>query len=1609
MWGQNKTKWKNGISGLGKYGVNSNNEIIPNLQFQRKNFKGGIAKRFGEYNTVILEEEEEELQIRDRVGKGYLYIHGNNSPYYAGTIIYNRETELFSAIFEQNEYPVFSDCVIFKRMSYAKDKVGLVYGSTGKDRVRDYSPASIANGDVYTKRFEYQSITKSSLDQETAFRRDKNYYSKVFEELYEKGRPNEFETKLCCYQCGKYYYTGNLMPAENSKCVAINEEGANAAGIFYTIDGNKDKQVSNPQHKQYVAAEVWDNLKDCEIIRFNELDITKYKWDYRIIYYPEWYFGAAYINYYQGSMKGIQCNARYGLTKNGEPININQYTKENDFWYISYANFMYYVCSYNANWAEKPSPMVEITTQINQSITHAEDYRWEAVSWHSSKGVNYMTGNNWAPMEYQTGGVKSRPMAGAFYYDSGSDEYVRSCNFAKGRVSNRGGALHNAPGGFEVTTTRTCGHLIKGFTDVSLEISEYFLNLYDTTYRPAGEFLSDPANSESLTDDELAENGITPKNETTSVEEITKEQYYQGRIDPFEITMVSNFSTSNVNLQLYSPHVFFNRQKYNRIKETEEKLSDSSTENNLNYITIKLLQKNSDGSANSSGSGYVQVNDEDYINNYENGYYLKQKTRTERVSFYNKNTEQFEEYDAQFADGSEKVYFRDEDTDRPANNMFKKNELPSSMKHDSKGRTAEEGFEFRDINQRLCAALGKYSFLAIGYNTGWAGSVFNKYIFLNLLPDKEKIYEDSEDSDGSDMDTLDHNELGKINILNNPPKLLRILTSEELDAREEAYKKRMSGFNKKIRMTGSRYNLLQCESYWWWKWYKRDVGGCQYEGGGTFKISDRKVDVEYPWILLETTKTKSGVVYHTYGIDTRAGSSNLSYNYDDLKDLDGNSNTTFNDDFGSGNTSDINNGLNKYRYTEEVSPVWKNVNIPGAYLTYYSNLNRIGSSYAEYRLYFTRTKGKLLYAYNANYSIQRPWAGNIVTAAGCCPIRSKNKYFIFDGKRTDRQGNKKQKWAPSENLPTMQNRFFGSGATYVNFLGEGIYAHPDGDKFIIVTSWFSDAYEGLAGIELRLNKNFTTFADSKCSAGFSQSCDTALIACYQTAGPFVYSHNIFVKDKDSYKYQVNKGVFPIIKALWQPDKDSKIFKTIENALFMIETQCMIEGPEYYYSKSDNQEPPGFESNFTAYKSRGLMVAIKYNSADKYTNYVIDPDDKIGFFKYFKPQNEKRYPINCRQAYDAMPRALREKAGYYWECEEAFGLYEISSPFTFETQLAAKMSFCVRVGDNTAILFLLAYDIDKWPANGDGDNPTHDTQFPKIYAEEEYSFKSAYIPITFNGNSGAKAEAPFTDFVMMKCLRPLAVKKDKSDRALEKLGKAYFKWGKTTYPGIIVPKSYHNQTGYDLLPEYRFNEKKDESLQIKRGVVRLVRWRTMEWKAPKTNKKGEIQYTRDDEVEYEEYIGAIAQCAVSYTRPLKDSINQYYVGKTVLLCFYQKKGSKDFVVKNLHIPEKMVWQEENTTGTQAAAGTRDYREHLLNIASLGMIDTIIIEKKITKKRKKDEEEAKLFEVLAIPVITSDNQTYLAVTKDCEYWQIAGKVGSGSMQHLVAEFVENKEDE
>lgn len=1628
MWGGYLTKLKNGFSGIGKSKVNSNNQIIPDLPFQQQRFKGGISKRFGEYNSITLEKEEKEVIFRDPVGKGAIYIHGANTPYYSGDIVYNKITERFSSTFSQIDYPVFSDCIIFKRISTDKSQVGRIYGSHPNGRVRDYYPMKIPQGMCYIKRFEYQSITKSSLDQETKYRRDKNYYSKVFEELYEKGRPVEFEKVLCCRKCGQYYYTGSLMPEEKSPCIALTKDGSGKykgtvkeemAGKFYTID-SRERKVTNPLHTQYVDAEEFDNYKKgYKIIRFTELDITKYDYDYRILYYPKIRFPSYYIYQYQGALQGKKCSARYGITRDGSPITVEEFSQKNNFFYSSYANFMYQVCNWAQNFSKQAQCSVELTKKIQQTTRHYEKYVWEHASWHTSAGTNYMSdpsATNWNGFAFISGN-KTKQAYGAYYTDEG-DAVNKTCNFGI-----QGGTLH---GGAEYgySTGMSYAHRGKAFSSVDLKYHDNSAPLYSYEFEPApGEFIFDPLSSENdpLSEQDLNDNNITPKDESNTVNEEKEETTnYQWSGDPFEILYVSNFSKNDVDLQMYTPHVFTNILEYEEISPTSEKLM-SKSDSNLQYCTMVTMQKTSGGGASkgssfggSQASGYIYIDGLDITSYQNNMMYYKQKYVTKNTSSGPKD----------FAAGAEEVRYTEIPEYYPYNDRLKYNDLFFSPYYGGNGVGSYTGSgagkylsgkQFKEVNQRLATSLAKYSFLAVGASTGWAGSVFNKYIFLKCLPSNEW-------EEDIDTDKPDHSEIDGANGFNtdNMPPLFRPMTESEIEEMKRRYRRYFpsASYTFLVSRPAGKLSCLSADK----DFKDSDWGGgpfCHFKGSVSY--GRRSINTEGPWKLVDSGVHPKNHYYYPgwkweqykivfddeeYGFG--AYDNGLPYGVY----------TTVNDPY-NGYNGNGNERVerDKHKTLTEFSPVFKDADIPGYYYQAFSNLDQVSSSYAEYMMLVTREKGKLLTAYNANPRIQRPWAGNITTVAGCCPIRAKNKYFIFDSSRypDSYQTISKKPWAPISNTPDMQNRFFGSGATYVNYLGEGVYPHPDGDKFILVSSWFTDIDDGFSGIELKFNDGFTNFAKGKCSTGFNLPCDSALIATYNIAGPLISASNLFSKDNATSKYTTNKGVFPIIKGLWQPDKDSKGMKNIEHVLFMIETQCMIEGPEYFFSTSRSELPAGFEKSYQGYKSRGLIAAVKYKGKDEHEYYPLN-SEVIGFYKYFKPQNTKRDKINFRRAFDPMPRAMTKKTGYYYDCEEAFGLYEVSSPYAYETQLAAKMSFTVRIGDNTAVLFMFAYDIDKWPANIDSDNPTNDKQFAKIYKDEEYKFKTAYLSTIIDAN-GVKAQDAFNSFEMQYSLRDLTTRRSKSDRSLENEGYEYFKKDKQTYYGIIVPKDSTSKKGYKLLPQYIYDNKKDNKVQ--RGIARLVRWRTMTWECPKTSDDYKIIYNKDDEVTLEKYEGAIAQIAISFNKPLNEYVDQYYVGQTVLVLFYRKVGSNKVNVENLFIPKQMIWLEDKTNEEEILTDTHTYNKKLINIASLGMIDTIIIKKKnsTTKSNKysnlftsrKDKDEEATFEILGIPVISTDNQTYLAVTKDCKFWEIAGKVGSGKQVHLTAEFMENKENE
>lgn len=1595
----NFTKWLGGFSGLGRKGVWSQNNILPDEIAQRHTYQGVTTKRFGLWNTVRVTPEEPEIPPRNPRGKGIIYLHGStNGPFFEGEMTYDTYTERFEIKFEEISYPVYSDCANLRRMSELRENVGRVYGSIPYARIKDFQMAPIENGKTYIKRFEYQSVTKSSLDTTSPYRRNTEYYSKVFNELYEKGRPLEFEKKLCCSRCGQYYYTGALMPADQSASIAFQKD-EDAPGFFYTVDDREEMRVQNPQHKQYIKAEEIKNLKDYKTIRAVNWDITKQEYDYRILYYPKWNFFQGKITGYQGATQWIECENTYGIKsymemgEEGSYITVQDYAQQNTFSYISHISMMSQIvqmCGETKRWLFDQ----EITTQVARTTVDKDEYAYETLSWHHSEGRMYE--NARFPLyEYNTKSSDRRTF-GVFYTTKG--DTTVPCDFAPYWSAIYGGNTHySVTGGWPcVSTSRVFGHHWYNMEDVSLEYIKYdvkYLTWDENQNEIPGEFLIDPDNSPPLDDVDLNDEGIEPRNDEDSVDEEKKQfcpNLYQTSPDPFEITYVANFSTDDIELQCYVPHVFTNVQKYKEIGKLEKRLI-TATDEKVIYSTKILIKK-----SGTDGNKYSQVvapNAKDYIVTISNDlYYLKQhtETRTTLAILKDMETTVTDKFDFNF--GSEKVQYEDIVHHNLGPNWMNLDDLFNTPYYkygynlDNWERYGHDGYSFHNIEQRVLTAYSKYSFLAIG-TPGLDDSVFNQYIFLDFLEDKSTIGEE-------EMPVIKHGEHETEEIDNNfSDNLFDDMSDKEwqrISYNDNEYP------SKEWRLTETFLvsrppGKFTCLSY-------GTDAGCGKEDA-TVSIPDRGVTVEYPWILLKT-ENDDGWIFNTYGLDLDEHTKTYTWEeknpypaiHSDYRDSD------------EGYAS-IDPTPKKKKTPAEISPVWENVSIPSYYLWYWPYAwNQFALSYSERVLYCTKEKGHLLKLYNANYNFIHPWSGSILTGIGCCPIRLKDKYLVFDGEKTAT----KNAWAPSFNQPYMINRFHSSGCMFVNYISDGVYAHPDGDKFIIISPWFTDIEEGLSGIQLQIT-GLTDFANGKCATGFNISCDSALVATYNIDGPRVSSANIYSVDKESSsKYTVNKGIFPIIKGLWQPKADSKAASNMANALLMIETQCMIEGPEYFFGKNENDFPPGFEKDFKGYMSRGLMVAI--STGGKYHNYLIGGKD-CGFFNYFKPQNEKREKINCRRAHDTKPKAMRKEEGYYWDCEEAFGPYEIASPFTFETQIAAKLSFTVRVGENYCVLFLLAYDIDKWPCTAE-DTPSDETSYTEINPQEEYKFKSAYFALNF-GNGGTKPtwSEKFQDFTMEYIFTTVKLDRAEfSSRQLDKLGLKYFEYGKKTYKGIIVPKVYtgKNAHGLRMLPHYNIDESysKKEENKVKRGIVRLIRWRTFEWKVAKLEGDGITPQTdKNGDVQYDNYTGAIAQVAVDFDQTFQPDM--YYTGgdKSVLLCFYQKEKSTKIEVKNLHIPNVMVWQENKTTDADLLNNEYKYEEHLLNLTQVGIFDTVVIEKRAPSgTSKKDYNETFMLEALTIPVVSTSGHTYLCVTKDCEHWEIAGRVDQGVvLKHLAAGYL------
>lgn len=678
--------------------------------------------------------------------------------------------------------------------------------------------------------------------------------------------------------------------------------------------------------------------------------------------------------------------------------------------------------------------------------------------------------------------------------------------------------------------------------------------------------------------------------------------------------------------------------------------------------------------------------------------------------------------------------------------------------------------------------------------------------------------------------------------------------------------------------------------------------------------------------------------------------------------------------------------------------------------------------------------------------IMRPWKDNIITFTGLTPKKYNEIFFKDYEDRDNKRTNKIQRIIYINYLEEINvnyyNRFYKNGTPYQNYLIEGIYPDLASKHTYFVNSFVTTIQEGFSGVQIKLNGVYDE-ENLRISNAFNLPCDTALIAKVNVSDSVIVKHaNVFTKDNDL-GYDINKGIFPVIKSFWIPKKEEGVTNSVENAIFAIETQHLIEGPKLYFSHSPNDMPPGLEENYIGYKSRGLLISVC--GGGTYTNYFVG--EESGFFKYFPEQNTKRYPINANRAYDDDPWELAKEVGYYWQFEEAFNRLEVSGEYTFATQLAAKMSFGVRLCNNTSVLFMLAYDIDKWKPDDD-DKPTK-YEFI-INPEEEFSFKAAYFTAEF-GSVGNLVSFPhkFKDFQIQKTLRPLVTSSrnwtssklkdagreffvdDEKDEDATDFGDKGYKGDKKEYEGITIPKSLQGKKwGARVWYEFDENDKTLEDLKINRGVIRLVRWRTYTWKEKKVDKNGDLAKDKDGKQKYIEHQDAIAECAVAYTdgqttKPDNDYVDLFYTGKdTILLRFYRddskletkkKKNAVegedyknveicvgDVCVENMAIPELMVWQKATKDDTGKVSASKDY---LLKLSKLGIFDVITLQ-----QPSEEEDPDESFEVLAIPVVATaayqandrnaTSKTYFCVSKDCKNWEITGVIGDGFLSHTAA---------
>lgn len=1719
MWGDHKISWKKGSpNAAGRGAVQSNNEILPELDFQQKRFQGGYAKRFGEWNRVVIDNVVEIPEVEYKKKEGWLFVCGYISPkssyysqysnryqrYYAGELKYDTFTESFEDIWKEAEAWAISDSITSRRLSDDPKKVGLAFidinCSSYSIYRNPYLLQIIANSATddkkynchsvfpmcfpYIKRFEYQSITKSSLDQQSIFKRSEEYYSKVFVELFETPRQNinllkynydssgfvdgllkagetdlagEWSQKCSC--CGKYNISNEAVEEFRDNMEEyIPRNVSTEQFTLHSIDHETNKETTNQSHKYYMNVAEF-NFKpnpDYSItFRTNEegeytsfeidhsfryafyegkstlmekekSDITKFDYDYRISFLPTLSFLGIDVLRIISSTKTKELSDTfyaYDQTEN-YAIMTKEYSQSNTYGYRSYFHLYnianeYYEEFRNYFYTEKKdllkrSTYASVPLNADSSIEdEIQYYDYNTVRVHSCPGKDYggIPRNVWA--KYAGDGSASYRVAGSFKCNKPSEGGL--CFDVNGMH------YYTIPGDIYLYDSSSLGSdYNNAFIDkAGITDPNNLLKTDSVTYPPSSDFL------DYNKDDE--DNEYTRKSDNEQ--------------DPFIIKSPNGYnfyySLNGANRTYYIPQTFYSKRMYHKDREQSSNTWDRYwvvEGNEESGYTFKRITKTSNEHMYDRNNNLIETDSKwgDVSKSSDPIINISKNTKTETLE---DGKTQHQVADDGFSMESVKNVYRDI-TDEGMQGVGLDTGYtfsPSSVWEyiDKKGRpylftdfpvfcAGNDGYQptYRYYNCNIFAGLF-VDFLDSAASSFFEGKSTYEYYYLDINANNRSV---NNWNGGDPVDIFD--------IFFRKNKQQRYLSGENFAhsytfTPGTGYSYGYIEFICRYQEEGDPYNITWHQ--WWlklgmprnyciptgrWEEWKQEGDSIIYVIRGNYKQDD----------------SLDG------GVGTNPNNSTYNYYLTNL-DSDGARWQFLSDD----------------NETKQKITGWYGADIPDYYLldfqSYFSSYSYSGT----WPCNFSASGFIKVFKNNMNVELKRPsvalyetdyvkyvnfliapWEKNQVTLYGCTPygeqgsgedengIKYNNKYFIFDEK------NERSPWEPTTNYPNMQNRFYKNQTPYKNYLMEGVYPSGDDNSFIMVNAWMTDIEEGFSGIELKV-EGFTNLANGKCTTGFNVPCDTAMISKVSIDDLNLIEHtNIFTKDDDS-GYTTNKGVFPVLKGLWQERKTNGKYGD-KKAIFAIETQCMIEGPEYYFSHGPDDLPPGFEKGYKGYKSRGLLISVAAGGV--FTNHFIG--EECGFFDYFKPQNEKRYPINARRAYDDDPEDMRKEVGYYWDFEEAFGPYEIGSCYTFETQLAGKMSFAVTLGDYTThILLMLAYDIDKWPTSAE-DTPS-EYEHPEIAPEEEYLFKAAFLTADLS-KTEPQIPHPFKDFQMRHAIHPLVERskewtnsklkdanrkffEDNTNKDKKDIDEEYVGTGKE-YEGITVPKSFKEKLwGERVWYEYNEDEKFiEENLDIKRGVVRLIRWRNFTWREKKLDSKGN-PVTKNGKQQWIEHQDALAECAVSYTMDEKEYVDLFYTGKgTVFLRFYKddsklvkkKKAGEifegddkeyknvetcegDVCIENLRLPEQMVWLKKTGEGETAT-----FKEYLLKLTGLGIFDIVTL----YQASKEEEDPDSSFEVVTIPVMADDGKTYFCVSKDCKNWEISGVIGQGFLSHTAA---------